>query len=106
MASCNASLSQWHDSLRYADVTEDVAHLSMDLDYNERTDLRKHFVSQYIDDVDLAKLLYFLMCYKACVGAKVSLFRAKNEIDHKTRKSWIEESKNLLELAAAYIESL
>ena len=100
---------EFNDSLRYADVIEDVAHLSMDLDYNGRTDLRKHFVSQYIeysDDVDLIKLLYFLMCYKACVRAKVSLFRAKNETDDETRKSGIEESKNLLELAAAYIESL
>ena len=81
----------------------------MDLDYNKRIDLRKHFVSQYIeysDDVDLRNLLYFLMCYKACVRAKVSLFRAKNETDNETRKSWIEESKNLLDLAAAYIESL
>src|SRR5215831_10026306 len=96
---------EFNDSWRYADVTEDVAHLSMDLDYNGRIDLRKHFVSQYIeysDDVDLIKLLYFLMCYKACVRAKVSLFRAKNETDDETRKSGIEESKNLLELAAAY----
>ena len=79
----------------------------MDLDYNRRIDLLKHFVSQYVeysDDVDLRNLLYFLMCYKACVRAKVSLFRAKNETDNETRKSWIEESKNLLDLAAAYIE--
>ena len=98
---------EFNDSLRYADVTEDVAHLSMDLDYNGRTDLRKHFVSQYIeysDDIDLRNLLYFLMSYKACVRAKVSLFRGKNEIDNETRKNWIEESKNLLDLAAAYIE--
>jgi aminoglycoside phosphotransferase family enzyme len=100
---------EFNDSLRYADVTEDVAHLSMDLDYKRRIDLRKYFVSQYIkrsDDVDLRNLLYFLMCYKACVRAKVSLFRAKNETDNQTRKRWIEESKNLLELAASYIESL
>jgi aminoglycoside phosphotransferase family enzyme len=100
---------EFNDSLRYADVTEDVAHLSMDLDYNRRIDLRKHFVSRYIEyseDVDLENLLYFLMCYKACVRAKVSLFRAKNETDNETRKIWLEESKNLLELAAPYIESL
>ncbi|HXX99099.1 MAG TPA: hypothetical protein VEL11_18575 [Candidatus Bathyarchaeia archaeon] len=100
---------EFNDSLRYADVTEDVAHLSMDLDYNRRIDLRKYFVSQYIkqsDDLDLRNLLYFLMCYKACVRAKVFLFRAKNETDNETRKSWIEESKNFLELMAPYIESL
>ena len=100
---------EFNDSLRYADVTEDVAHLSMDLDYNRRIDLRKYFVSQYIkwsDDLDLKNLLYFLMCYKACVRAKVSLFRAKNETHNETKKSCIEESKNFLELVAPYIESL
>ncbi len=100
---------EFNDSLRYADVTEDVAHLSMDLDYNRKTDLREYFVSQYIkrsDDIDLRNLLYFLMCYKACVRAKVSLFRAKNETDNETRKSWIEESKNFLQLVTPYIESL
>ena len=100
---------EFNDSLRYADIAEDVAHLSMDLDYHGRMDPRKHFVSKYIeysDDVDLENLLYFLMCYKACVRAKVSLFRANNETDDETRKSWIEESENLLELAASYIESL
>ena len=53
---------EFNDSLSYADVTEDMADLSMDLDYNRRIDLRKHFVSQYIqlsDDVDLKNLLYF-----------------------------------------------
>jgi aminoglycoside phosphotransferase family enzyme len=68
----------------------------------------KHFVSQYLemsDDVDLKDLLYFLMCYKACVRAKVSLFRAKNETDNQQRRSCIEESKDLLVLAESYIES-
>ena len=96
---------EFNDLLRYADVTEDVAHLSMDLDYYGRIDPRKHFVSQYIkrsDDFDLRNQLYFLMCYKACVRAKVSLFCAKNETHNETRKSWIEESKNFLELAESY----
>jgi hypothetical protein len=39
---------EFNDSLRYADVTKDVAHLSMDLDYNSRINLREYFVSQYI----------------------------------------------------------
>ncbi|MGA9154153.1 MAG: hypothetical protein WBZ36_26520 [Candidatus Nitrosopolaris sp.] len=86
---------EFNDLLRYADVTEDVAHLSMDLDYHGRIDLRKHFVSQYIkrsDDFDLRNLLYFLMCYKACVRAKVSLFRAKTKQTTKQEKAG---SKNL-----------
>ncbi len=35
---------EFNDSLRYADVAQDVAHLSMDLDYHKRDDLMKHFI--------------------------------------------------------------
>jgi aminoglycoside phosphotransferase family enzyme len=98
---------EFNDSLRYADVAEDIAHLCMDFDHHKRTDLRKHFLSGYIaksSDFDLNKLVYFLMCYKACIRAKVCLFRIKNEtvskkiIDHKR------ELKDLFELAESYLE--
>jgi aminoglycoside phosphotransferase family enzyme len=39
---------EFNDSLRYADVSEDVAHLAMDLDYNHREDLRQYLISHYI----------------------------------------------------------
>ncbi len=39
---------EFNDSLRYADVAEDVAHLAMDLDFHGRSDLRKRLVSTYI----------------------------------------------------------
>jgi aminoglycoside phosphotransferase family enzyme len=71
---------EFNDFLRYADIAEDVAHLSMDLDYYKRNDLRRYFISKYIEksnDNILQDLLYFLMSYKACVRTKVSLFRAK-----------------------------
>jgi len=100
---------EFNDALRYADVTEDVAHLSMDLDYNRRDDLRKRFVYQYIkrsNDFNLKDLLYFFMCYKACIRGKVALFRAKNETDIQKRRRWIEESKNLVELAESYKEKM
>jgi aminoglycoside phosphotransferase family enzyme len=98
---------EFNDSLRYTDVAEDVAHLSMDLDYYKRNDLRKHFSSKYVDqtnDYSLQNLLYFLMCYKACVRAMVSLFQAKNERIYEKRKIEVEESKDLLELARSYRE--
>jgi len=99
---------EFNDSLRYADIAEDVAHLSMDLDYYKRNDLRRYFISKYIEksnDNSLRDLLYFLMCYKACVRAKVSLFRARTEIIGEKRKTQLEESKDLLELAGSYLES-
>ncbi|MGB6674960.1 MAG: hypothetical protein WBE34_21240 [Candidatus Nitrosopolaris sp.] len=99
---------EFNDSLRYADIAEDVAHLSMDFDYYKRNDLRRYFIFKYMEksnDNSLQDLLYFLMCYKACVRAKVSLFRAKAEKIVEKRKTQLEESKDLLELAGSYLES-
>ena len=100
---------EFNDSLRYADVAEDVAHLSMDLDLHSRSDIRIYFVSQYIrksNDLSLEKVIYFWMCYKACVRAKVSIFHAKNEIVNEKRTGCIKESKDLLTLAGSYFELL
>ena len=97
---------EFNDSLRYADIAEDVAHLSMDLDHHKRTDFRKHFVSKYIEksnERNLENILYFWMCYKACVRAKVSFFYAKNEVASKKILDHIRESRELLTLADSYI---
>jgi aminoglycoside phosphotransferase family enzyme len=97
---------EFNDSLRYADIAEDVAHLSMDLDHHKRRDFRKYFVTKYIEksnDINLKEVLYFWMCYKACVRAKVSFFHAKNELAPKKILDHIRESKNLLTLADSYI---
>ena len=70
---------EFNDSLRYADVAEDVSHLAMDLDYHRRQDLRRYFINRYIrksNDTTLINIIYFMMCYKACIRAKVSIFRA------------------------------
>ena len=96
---------EFNDSLRYADVAEDVAHLSMDFDRHNRLDLRKYFISQYVaksNDHDLQKLINFLMCYKACLRAKVSLFHAEHEKVNKKRIMHIKESKLHLKLAESY----
>jgi aminoglycoside phosphotransferase family enzyme len=98
---------EFNDYLRYADIAEDISHLSMDLDYHKRCDLRKHFISRYIEksnDINLENLVYFFMCYKACIRAKVSLFRAKNETISKIRIAKIKESNNFLKLAESYLE--
>jgi aminoglycoside phosphotransferase family enzyme len=98
---------EFNDSLRYADVAEDVAHVSMDLDYHKKFDLRKHFFSQYIKrskDSTLKDLIYFWMCHKAFVRAKVSFFSAKGGIDKQRRATSIKEAVGHLRLAASYIE--
>jgi uncharacterized protein len=79
----------------------------MDLDYHKKCNLREHFLSHYIKrskDSTLEELIYFWMCYKACVRAKVSFFSAKGEIDKQRRATSIKEAVDHLRLAASYIE--
>jgi aminoglycoside phosphotransferase family enzyme len=98
---------EFNDFLRYADIAEDVAHVSMDLDYHKKIALRNRFLSHYIntsDDRTLNELIYFWMCYKACVRAKVSFFSAKGEIDNQLRATSIKEANDHLRLAESYIK--
>jgi aminoglycoside phosphotransferase family enzyme len=110
---------EFNDSLRYADVAEDVAHLAMDLDFHGRSDLRKDLISEYIlrsQDANLEDIVYFFMCYKACVRAKVSLFRAKHltknkdhtysDHDRKRIDESEEEARRHLQLAESYLDLL
>lgn len=108
---------EFNDSLRYADVAEDVAHLAMDLDVNGSNDLSKHLISEYMlasRDTSLKDIVYFLMCYKACVRAKVSFFRAKhlkdskNNFEHNRKRiEQVEkEGERHLQVAESYLELL
>ena len=100
---------EFNDSLRYADVAEDVAHISMDFDYQKKSRLKRHFVSTYLEeskDFQLNFIVYFLMCYKACVRAKVYFFKALNERNRKEKATCLRESTNHLKLARSYLESL
>ena len=97
---------EFNNELRYADVAEDVAHFAMDLDFHQRLDLRKHFISKYESqskDAELAEIVYFLMCYKACIRAKVSLFRAKSMVTGYAKKIKVEEAMSHLKLAQSYL---
>ena len=100
---------EFNDSLRYADVTEDVAHICMDLDYRKRSHLKRHFLSSYIEetkDFQLNLLVHFLMCYKACMRAKVCFFKGVNERNRKEKVMCLSESNSHLKLAKSYLEFL
>ena len=108
---------EFNDSLRYADIAEDVAHLAMDLDIYGRNDLSRRLISEYVlasRDTSLVNIVYFFMCYKACVRVKVSLFRARRlddrgnnfEDDRKTIEQAEDEAKRHLQLAESYLELL
>lgn len=95
---------EFNDSLRYADILEDVAHLAMDLDFHKRPDLGDFFIFKYIKetkDYDIRKIIFFMMCYKACVRAKVSLFRV-NEVLNNKKSRYEKEAKMHFDLAKKY----
>ena len=98
---------EFNDSLRYADVAEDVSHLAMDLDYHRRQDLRRYFINHYIrksNDTTLINIIYFMMCYKACIRAKVSIFRASEVGNENERVECMTEAQSLFKLASKYLE--
>jgi aminoglycoside phosphotransferase family enzyme len=100
---------EFNDSLRYADIAEDVAHLAMDIHYHQREDLQSYFISNYIkksNDTTLIRIIYFMMCYKACVRAKVSLFRSVQITDKNQKVQYIKEAKEHFRLAKKYIKML
>jgi aminoglycoside phosphotransferase family enzyme len=88
----------------------------VDLDYHGRRDLRKYFISTYVQqgkDTSLEDIIYFLMCYKACLRARVSLFRAKSMNGIKILKDNMNKMKQAkkeanihLQLADSYLEKL
>lgn len=97
---------EFNDSLRNADIAEDVAHLAMDIDYHQREDLQSYFISKYIDksnDSNLIQIIYFMMCFKACVRAKVSLFRSLQCADIHQKKEHDKEARDHFKLAEKYL---
>jgi aminoglycoside phosphotransferase family enzyme len=100
---------EFNNSLRYADVAEDVAHICMDLDYQKRSDLKRHFLSSYIEesrDFQLNLLICFLMCYNACMRDKVCFFKAVNEKNREGKVMCLRESNDHLNLAKSYLQFL
>jgi aminoglycoside phosphotransferase family enzyme len=79
----------------------------MDLDYHRRQDLRHYFINQYIrksNDTTLISIIYFMMCYKACIRAKVSMFRATQVGNENERLDCIREAQRYFKLARKYLK--
>lgn len=69
---------EFNKAFSCSDVAAEVAFLAMDLEFNDRVDLKKVFVDRYVSlssDSELLELLPFYMCYRAYVRSKVSSFR-------------------------------
>ena len=53
---------------------------------------------------NIKNLVYFMMCYKACVRTKVSLFGTQKVKDKDEKIIHTNEAKKLLKLASSYIK--
>ena len=98
---------EFNEQLRSADVAEDVAHFAMDLDFNGKVNLRKYFVEKYLkksQDAELESLVYFWMCYKACMRGKVCFFQANNEQSRVKKLKLKKDAKKFFKLAESYLE--
>ncbi len=68
---------EFNQRFRCGDVAVDVAFLAMDLDFNGRQDLSKHFIDAYVEasgDTELLEILDFYKCYRAYVRGKIACF--------------------------------
>lgn len=72
---CIYDCIEFSDSLRYIDVTADIAFLAMDLDRYGKQNLAELFINTYVEksgDTDILKLLNFYKTYRAGVRYMVN----------------------------------
>ena len=101
---------EFNERFRCGDVAEDVAFLTMDLDFNGYPQHADTFVQSYIKhsgDADLLILLNFYRCYYAYVRGKVTSFRLdQNEIPGNERRQITKNAAQYFDLAYTYAARL
>lgn len=97
---------EFSQRLRCIDTANDAAFLAMDLDYHGRPDLASAFVKSLfrgISDRDIAGLLDFYKCYRACVRAKVEGIRSREaEVRDDERQASRDRAIRFFQLALHY----
>ena len=98
---------EFNERFRFGDVASDVAFLSMDFDFNGRSELGDIFVNTYIDESDDATLrdvLLFYKVYRAMVRAKVTSFMLDDDgLDDVSRRGAFQKAKQYYDLACKYV---
>lgn len=98
---------EFNERFRFGDVASDVAFLSMDFDFNGRSDLGDIFVNTYIDesgDASLYDVLQFYKVYRAMVRAKVTSFMLDDDgLDDASRHEAFQKAKQYYDLAYEYV---
>lgn len=96
---CIYDCIEFNDRFRYCDVASELAFLAMDIDHYGKAALSNQMVKYYISlgqDVEIASLLKFYKCYRACVRGKVHNF----QLDDPN----IEEKTNIQKIAEGYFD--
>ena len=97
---------EFNDRFRYVDVANDAAFLAMDLDYEGRPDLSRHFATQMasaLNDDGMLRLMDFYKCYRAYVRGKVeSLHSIAHAAPEEERRASAERARRYFRLALRY----
>lgn len=97
---------EFNDRFRYADITCDLAFLSMDLDFEGHPQVARQLINFFLDyakDEEMLILLDFYKCYRAYVRVKVNCFRLRdNDQAADSRAKILRETHRYLNLAYRY----
>jgi aminoglycoside phosphotransferase family enzyme/predicted kinase len=101
---------EFNERFRCGDVAQDVAFLTMDLDFNGYSRHADNFVQSYIKhsgDTDMLALLNFYRCYYAYVRGKVTGFQLdQKEIIQSERMEITKTAARYFDLAYTYAARL
>lgn len=97
---------EFNDRFRYLDVASDAAFLAMDLDFEGRPDLARHFAARMaaaLHDDGMPRLMDFYKCYRAFVRGKVeSLHSVAHAAPEAERQAGAERARRYFRLALRY----
>jgi aminoglycoside phosphotransferase family enzyme/predicted kinase len=97
---------EFNERFRMGDVAQDVAFLSMDLDFFRYGGLSRFFIDEYVrlsGDTELRQLVDFYACYHAFTRGKVLSFElGEAEIDSGEREEAARRARSYFHLAHHY----
>jgi hypothetical protein len=97
---------EFNERFRHCDVASEIAFLSMDLDFHQRSDLSARLVSRYADragDTHLPRLIPFYACYRAYVRGMVdSLTSEEDEVAAAERDAAVDRARRHFTLSYRY----
>lgn len=101
---CIYDCIEFNDRFRYGDVASEVAFLTMDIDHYGKAALANKMLEDYVklsQDNEIAELLRFYKCYRACVRGKVNSFQLDDRYIKDTTAAQ-EAARSYFNLAFAY----